>query len=251
MSIHASYYTKKFQLVTDFYKESQAASQVDFLEKVVPLHSGDDILDLACGYGRHAVILAQRGYAVTGYDQSSDYIQQAKHAAKETSIEVTFDRVDMRKLNAVEQFDCVLSLSSSLAFYSDDVNVDILGRIHRALRTGGRFCFDQANVFWLSEYFGIKKHKGKQELPDGRVHRYETTFDAATCVLSRRSILEENTGCSESGWDLRYYTLPELRMIMQTIGFNLSGSYGDYDGSPYTVESMRLITTWNALQPST
>ena len=129
----------------------------------------------------------------------------------------------------------------------DDINVDILGHICRSLRPGGRFFFDQANIFWLSDHFGSNKHKGKRELPDGRVHQYETTFDPTTCVLSRRSVLEDNNGRKESGWDLRYYSLPELKIIMQEIGLCLSTSYGDYDSSPYSVEAMRLITIWKKL----
>ncbi len=247
MTIHDSYYTKEFQAVAAFYKEAEAPSQVDFLENSIPLKRQDDILDLACGYGGHAIILAQRGYTVTGYDQSSDYIQQARRSAADAAVEVTFELVDMRKLDVVEQFDCVLSMSSALAFYADNINVDILGRIYRSLRPGGRFFFDQANIFWLCDWCGKNKHKGKKELPDGRIYHYETTFDPATCILSRRSVLEDEDTRKESGWDLRYYTLPELKMIMQEIGFCLSTSYGDYDSSPYSIDAMHLITIWNKL----
>ena len=244
MAIHDSYYTKQFQAATDFYKESEAPSQVSFIERAVPLKRGDKILDLACGYGRHAIILADRGYSVVGYDQSPDYIQQASEAAGKAGLDVTFKLVDMRTLNLTDQFDVALSMSSSLAFYADDVNADIIRRIWRALRPGGSFFFDQANVFWLAQFFGAGGRKGSKKLDDGRVHHYETTFDPASCVLSRRSILEGRNGRTESGWDLRYYTLPELRTIMHRIGFTLAEAYGDYDGCSYVIESMRLITIW-------
>ena len=244
MTIHDTYYTKEFQAVTEFYKESEAASQVGFIEKSIPLKQEDNILDLACGFGRHSIILAQKGYSVVGYDQSSDYIQQAKKAAKNANVEVIFELTDMRKLAVFQEFDVVLSMSSSLAFYEDDVNIDIFRRICQALKPGGNFLFDQANIFWLSECFGIKKHKGSKKLQDGLIHNYETTFNATNCVLSRRSILVGKNGRKESGWDLRYYTFPELSMIMHKIGFKLSSFHGDYDSSPYTVESKRLITIW-------
>jgi len=153
----------------------------------------------------------------------------------------------MRKLALFEEFDVVLSMSSSLAFYEDNVNIDIFRRICQAIKPGGNFLFDQANIFWLSEYFGTKKHKGSKKLQDGRVYDYKTTFNATNCVLSRRSILEDKNGRKESGWDLRYYTLPELSMIMHEVGFKISSIYGDYDSSPYTVESKRLITIWGKL----
>jgi hypothetical protein len=69
-----------------------------------------------------------------------------------------------------------------------------------------------------------------------------TCFDPATFIVSRRSALEENGKQEESGWDIRYYALPELRQMMTEIGFELKGVWGDYDSSSYGVESNRLIT---------
>ncbi|HUW82127.1 MAG TPA: class I SAM-dependent methyltransferase [Phycisphaerae bacterium] len=244
MAIHESYYTKQFQAVTDFYKESEAPSQVAFIERAIPLKREDKILDLACGYGRHAIILADEGYSVVGYDQSPDYVEQANEAAGNANLDVTFELADMRRLDFTDQFDVVLSMSSSLAFYADDVNADIIRRMWRALKPGGSFFFDQANVFWAAQFFGAGRHKGSKKLDDGRVHHYETTFDPASCVLSRRSVLEHQNARTESGWDLRFYTLPELRAIMHRIGFTLAGAHGDYDGSSYASQSMRLITIW-------
>jgi len=50
--------------------------------------------------------------------------------------------MDMRKVALSEESDVVLSISSSLAFYEDDVNVDIFHRIFQALKPGGKFLFD-------------------------------------------------------------------------------------------------------------
>ena len=40
--------------------------QISFLRKVMGLKKGVSILDMACGYGRHAIPLAELGYRVTG-----------------------------------------------------------------------------------------------------------------------------------------------------------------------------------------
>ena len=72
MSIHESYYTKRSQAFAEFYKDSKSPKQVEFIEKAVSLKPHHKILDLACGYGRHSILLAKKGYSVTGYDLSSD-----------------------------------------------------------------------------------------------------------------------------------------------------------------------------------
>ncbi len=238
MSIHESYYTKRFQAFTEFYKDSESPKQVEFIEKAVPLKSHHKILDLACGYGRHSILLAKKGYSVTGYDLSSDYIDQARHGAEKVDVDVTFECTDMRSLDVSEGFDAVISFSTSLAFYEDKVNRDIFHRIYRALNPDGTFVFDQANLFWV---ISLDKHSGTQKLPDGRIHRYKYTFDAERCVLSRRSVIEDEEGCCESGWDIRYYALPELYTILEDMDFNVLRVYGNYDGSPYHLKSDRLI----------
>lgn len=240
MPIHESFYTKRFGGVTQFYKGSESPKQVEFIEKSVPLKPKYKILDLACGNGRHSILLAKKGYCVTGYDLSADYIDQAKQEVEKVGTNVTFERMDMRSLNIFEKFDVIISFSTSLAFYDDEVNRDIFHRIYEALKPGGVFLFDQANIFWI---ISMDNESGANKLLDGRIHHYKYDFDAEKCVLSRRSILEDKEGRQESGWDIRYYTLPELDLILKEIGFSIVQTYGDYDSSRYRVDSKRLIVT--------
>ena len=52
-------------------------NEVDFLIDQLKLQGNEKILDLACGYGRHSLELARRGYDVTGIDITSEYIEYA------------------------------------------------------------------------------------------------------------------------------------------------------------------------------
>lgn len=237
MTIHEGFYTNKFRAVTGFYRAGEADSQAEFIEKSVPLKKRQRILDLACGFGRHAIPLAWRGYSVTGYDQSEDYIATARKEAGNAGVEVAFQRMDIRSLDEHEAFDVVVSMSTALAFYSDEVNLDIIRRVYRALKPGGRFLFDQANIFRIARMFGDGKMDGDHKLPDGRTHTMRTTFDPETCIASRRSVLD----AEESGWDLRYYTLPELRTLTGGVGFRFLRVFGDYDDVPYRTDSERMI----------
>jgi SAM-dependent methyltransferase len=237
MTIHEKFYTERFRDITQFYKESEAAKQVKFIEQAIPLKPGNETLDLACGYGRHSIILARKGYCVTGYDLSADYIREAKQEARKVGAEVNFEQIDMRQLDLSEKFDVVLSLSTSLAFYDDEVNKDIFCRVYRALKNKGIFVFDQGNIFC----FANKKISRSEKLSDGRTHHYELDFDATKCVLRRRSILEGEQERHEAGWDIRYYTLPELGILMKEVGFDIVKVCGDYDSSAYYIDSKRLI----------
>ena len=67
--------------VTYVMPPEQTRAEADFLEAVLELPPGGRILDIACGYGRHSLELASRGYRVTGIDLATEYIAEAKAAA--------------------------------------------------------------------------------------------------------------------------------------------------------------------------
>jgi SAM-dependent methyltransferase len=53
------------------------AGEVDFLETALAPPAGGAVLDVACGYGRHAIGLARRGYQLTGVDFNLHYLAAA------------------------------------------------------------------------------------------------------------------------------------------------------------------------------
>ena len=83
--------------------DQRTAKDVELLERIfreMEVQQGDQILDLCCGYGRHAISLAEKGYLVTGVDLSPISIQYAKEQAKERHLQdrVTFLVGDAREV---------------------------------------------------------------------------------------------------------------------------------------------------------
>ena len=64
--------------------------QVDFLIKQLQLKGTEKILDLACGFGRHSLEFARRGYDVTGIDITPVYIDYANEQAKKENLNAKF-----------------------------------------------------------------------------------------------------------------------------------------------------------------
>ena len=64
--------------------------QVDFLIKQLQLKGTEKILDLACGFGRHSLEFARRGYDVTGIDITPAYIDYANEQAKKENLNAKF-----------------------------------------------------------------------------------------------------------------------------------------------------------------
>ena len=92
--------------------ENEAGSVVD----LAGLGKGD-ILDLACGPGRHATALAKKGFRVTGVDLSSLLLQKAKDLARAEGGNVEWLREDMRRFVRPEAFDLVMSMFTSFGYF--------------------------------------------------------------------------------------------------------------------------------------
>jgi len=76
-------------------KES-TLQEVDFIEKF--LKPKTKILDLACGWGRHAIELGARGYEVTALDLNPFYLNVGKKESKRRGISINWVKGDMRRL---------------------------------------------------------------------------------------------------------------------------------------------------------
>src|SRR5260370_3315373 len=66
---------------------------VQAIEKLPP----GRVLDLACGAGRHALVLAERGWSVTAVDASRVAIELVRERARERRLEVDARLVDLEK----------------------------------------------------------------------------------------------------------------------------------------------------------
>ena len=73
-------------LFSDFYlrayaddeRQGEAEAQALAAARLAGCPEGGELLDVPCGFGRHAVPLAAAGYAVTGVDRSSALLDAAR-----------------------------------------------------------------------------------------------------------------------------------------------------------------------------
>src|SRR5262252_5968728 len=101
------------------------------------LEPGVELLDLACGHGRIANPLAERGVRVTGLDATPLFLDVARADAAERGVEVEYVEGDMRSIPWVARFDRVLCWFTSFGYFSDDENRRVLVGAFEAVRPGG------------------------------------------------------------------------------------------------------------------
>ena len=134
------------ELFSDFYlrayaedeRQSDAEAQAFAAATLAGCPGGGDLLDVACGFGRHAVPLARAGFRVVGVDRSEALLEEARRRADgERGPELV--RADYRELPFKdESFDAAVNLFTSLGYLGDEEDVRVLAEIRRVLKPGGR-----------------------------------------------------------------------------------------------------------------
>lgn len=229
-------YVTRYARITD---EATSERDVDAVVRLLGLEPPSAILDLACGYGRHAVRMAERGYAVAGFDLSSELLGIAQERAHERGVPLTLVKGDMRRLPFLREFDAVLSLFTSFGFFAEeDDHAHVLHGVHAALRENGLFLLDVINRDAVLQAFQPTQW---QEI-DGGYLLSENEFDPATSRISGRQVVLTAGGpVSEYPLYLRLFSAHEIRMLLEREGFDVVGLHGDLEGAPFTVGSPRVV----------
>ncbi|MBO8162727.1 MAG: class I SAM-dependent methyltransferase [Brevibacillus sp.] len=212
--------------------------EVDQIIRLLQLPKGARILDLGCGQGRIAVPLAQRGYAVTGYDGSPILLEAARERASSAGVEVEFVEGDMRQLSYTETFDAVLNMGTAFGYVREEQeDAEILRRIQRALREGGQFLQDTEN-----REFRLRRLMPRTwEEMNGQPVLSERQFDCASGRWRERIFWQRGSATRETVLDLRLYAATELVRMTREAGLSVQAVYGGLDQSPLTIDSPRLV----------
>lgn len=207
--------------------------EVDHLMAVLALQPGHRVLDVGCGPGRHAHELARRGVSVHGVDISERFLQVAR-ASSEPDRDVTFERLDARRLVQATHlhgaFDAVICLCQGAFGLQVGEGEDdaVIEGIAHCLRPGGRVALSAFNA-----YFAVRYHDA-------------ASFDANRGISHERTVVRSESG-AEQEVDLwtGCYTPRELRLLMarhQLQVLNISAvEPGDYGDAPPDTEHPEFL----------
>jgi len=141
-TVPADWYTRIFDsryLAVDSIRNSRRVTmaEVHWLLDVIAPAPGAKVLDLCCGYGRHAVQLAERGFQVHGLDASPGLLEVAADRALMADVNVVWHCRDMREVPR-EDYDLVICMHTSFGYLPDpEDDIAVLEAVHRSLAPGG------------------------------------------------------------------------------------------------------------------
>jgi SAM-dependent methyltransferase len=189
-----------------------ASDEVEGVIELTGVEPNSHFLDLCCGPGRHALVLAGRGFRVTGVDRTASYIEAARANLSAAVGQAEFLVADARTYRDPGAFDAAICLYTSFGYFETK---EVLQRVFSETST--------------------------EDLDDGATLTEERTIGPEWAWIENRWIVRSDTAEKETTFRVRMYSGPELAQALRSAGFWDVELYGDWTGSPYDDQARRLI----------
>lgn len=200
-------------------------------------HFGADqkIMDLACGKGRHAIYLNQKGLDVTGIDLSEANISYANQFANDR---LRFVRHDMRQVFAKEQFDCILNMFTSFGYFDTEAeNQQAIKAMAYNLKYGGKLVLD-----FLNPYTVINRLvKDEEKEIDGIVFKITRSLNNDDYIVKNITFTDRER---QFNFQERVKAIRRIEFLdyFRQAGLRVVETFGNYQLESYVAdESERMI----------
>lgn len=212
----------------------EAAFFIDNLFNHLHPQPNSILLDIACGKGRHARYMSEKGFDTTGIDLSSSSISYAKQFENKR---LHFFEHDMRKSFQQQSFDYAFNLFTSFGYFETlSEHIDALKAFNESLKSNGTLVLDFFNA-----------DKVTKELIPLEIKKEESITFTIAKKMERKKIIktitfEDRGRCHTYVEKVFAFSLTDFQQMLIKSNFNIVETYGDYHLQEYNNEnSPRLI----------
>lgn len=249
MSTPFGHYARYYNLL---YKDKDYDGEANFVASLTSRHQSgaSDILELGCGTGRHASLLAKRGFRVHGVDRSADMLEAAEKRRRELPSDVagrlSFSKASLQDVRLDRKFPVVISLFHVFSYLT--TNADQIAAWNTAaahLEPGGVLIFDcwyGPAVIACPPAVRVKRMEDEQirviRLAEPDHQPNENIVDVHYHVL----IAPHNTSAFEEVREthrMRYLFTPEIKLFCSRSGLEL------IEVGEWMTEKSPSLNTWN------
>ncbi|RMA64144.1 class I SAM-dependent methyltransferase [Ulvibacter antarcticus] len=215
----------------------EAAYFMNALTSFLELSNDAEILDLACGKGRHSKYLNGLGYDVTGVDLSPASIAYAKQYENNR---LHFAVHDMC-LPYPKKFDAVFNLFTSFGYFeSENDNLRTIKAIKQELKPNGHGVIDFLNADYVRTHLVPSEIKTVEGI-DFEIERYiEDNY------IIKNISFEVNSKKHSFTEKVKALTLADFNSYFDKAGVTLNHCFGDYHLNNFNAKtSERLILVFD------
>jgi len=217
-----------------FYRDKNYADEVNYVDALIKKHAVGEtktILDLGCGTGGHAILLAQKGYHVTGVDRSDTMLAIAEEKKRQTGASVELQKGDICTVDLRKRFDVAIAMFAVMGYQTTNEALEsALLNAAKHLNPGGLLIFDA----WFGPAVIAQKPRDKiliVEKGSGSVIRLtRPNLDIISQIVDVNFTMlhVENDAILnrvEETHKMRFFFTQELEFMLTTTGYQAVGMH--------------------------
>jgi SAM-dependent methyltransferase len=203
--------------------EELTVKEADFMMQYFGLKESSKVLDIMCGYGRHAIALAKRGIDVTAVDNLDDYISEINKSVKENNLSIKAVKADIMQYEPEGNYDLALCMGNSLNFFNPEDAHRLLVKINTHLKPGGYLFINTWSLAEISiRNFTAKSWSDVGELKyitDSKYLFHPTRIEFDSIFLAPDGRMEKKKAVDY------IFSVAEMEGLLNSTGFNLKEIY--------------------------
>jgi SAM-dependent methyltransferase len=231
--------SEEYRIVYKHRNDEDAGQLVELILANINVPAGSEILDMACGIGRHSLAFAKKEYKVTAFDLSKPLLEIARQTADKSALKIDFFNADIRMFGIKKEYDLVCNLFTSFGYFEKDeenFGIGIFENARQHLKQGGWFAFDYLNADYIKEHLNPLT---AEKYDDGKI--IQRRFIEESRVY-KEIIIQKNGVCKTYWESVKLYPPKEILLRLQETGFKIMNILGDYNGGVFVPNiSPRLI----------
>lgn len=203
--------------------EELTTREIEFMISYFGLNTGSKVLDLMCGYGRHAIALARKGITVTAIDNLEAYTNEIKEVVATEKLPITAIQRGVLDFQCSDKFDLAVCMGNSINFFDADDTVAIFSKISSCLNPGGHLLINS----WSIAEIVFKNFKGNSwSIVGDKKFLSESRLLFSPARTETESIIIAADGSTETKKGIDYiYSLNEMESMLKTAGLSLLEAY--------------------------
>lgn len=222
-----------------FFAENRAAPYADteHLIQLTGVSPPAEILDIACGSGRHSIPFAKRGFKVTGIDITDSYLHRAENLAVQSGVSVEFIKSDMLQFSRKEIFDLIIVLYSSFGFFaekSDDSK--FLENMFNSLNRNGQLILDLRNKEYVQDNFIAESIIDINGIIYREFRQVEGNFD----LIHTAWTVQGQDFLKTFQTSIRLYDAETVQALLSDAGFRYCSLHSNFRGGLFDKKSPRI-----------
>lgn len=214
--------------------------EVDFLLSELNLQTGQHILDIPCGFGRHAIELSKRGFNVTGIDISETFIKGLTKKIFSEKLNIKAIQADILTIQLNETFSGAVCLGNSFGYFNIDRIKLFVEKVSSSLEIGSKFIINSGMIAEsiLPNFLNYSKNKsynvGNITMDVTNIYNIEDSYMVSNLLYSKEGKTEKHS------FKHYVFTLGEVKRLLKSYGLKTIATYSSTSKEEYKLGDQQV-----------